>query len=406
MAAPLPSERVCAASSPPFSKTMSTMPHPANIAGAVLRIDLEALIANYRAVEQRAGTAQVAAVVKADAYGLGARTVAPALEQAGCREFFVAHLSEAMELQGALTPQSAIYILNGLPADCEELAHGIGAIPVLNALEQVDRWNALGERLGTRLPAALQFDTGMARLGLSECDVAELIAAPSRMDAIDLRLLMSHLACADNPHSEVNEAQAALFRRHADHFPDVRRSLDNSGGACLDRDHFHLVRAGISLYGGACQDEAPVAMRPVISLEAAIVQVRDVPAGAGIGYGLTCVSDRPRRIATISVGYADGWPRCLGNRGSAFISGQRVPIAGRVSMDSITLDVTDVSRERAGPGCLVELLGHNQSLDDVAADAGTIAYEILTQLGRRYARTYAGGMADQATATFCQECLA
>lgn len=358
------------------------------MAGAVLTIDLGAVVDNYRHIQQQVGPAEVAGVVKADAYGLGAVPVSQALAEAGCRRFFVAHLQEALSLRPALTPDATLYVLNGLQPGAEPIAAEAGVTPVLNSLDQIDRWRNAARDLGRPLPAALQFDTGMSRLGLPSEEAAELTASPERLTGIDLRLIMSHLACADDLQAPSNPAQAAAFDAFAAQYPDVPRSLDNSGGAFLPRGHRDVVRAGIALYGGAPQIGQPNPMRSVVTLDARIIQVRDVPAGTGVGYGLTSVADHPRRIATIAVGYADGWPRHLGGRGSAFIDGRRVPIAGRVSMDSITLDVTGIAPQHLRPGAPVELLGPHQTIDDVAADAGTISYEILTQLGGRYARRY------------------
>jgi len=359
------------------------------IAAALLRIDPDAIIANYRSIAERVAPARVAAVVKADAYGLGAARVAGALAEAGCRAFFVAHLFEAVALKEVLPRDAALYVLNGLQPGSEPDCAALGIVPVLNALDQVDRWAAHARALGRDLPAVLQVDSGMARLGLSAADVAALCNSPEHLAGIRLTLLMSHLACADDPHAGANAAQLGVFDGLAARFPGVPRALSNSGGAFLDRPfHFDWVRAGIALYGGAPEGRAPSPMRPVLSLLARIIQVRDLPAGTGVGYGHSFTAERPTRIATIGVGYADGWLRALSNRGSAFIGGRRVPIAGRISMDSMTLDATGVPETLLTPGSLVELIGPHQSLDDVAADAGTIAYEILTQLSARYAREY------------------
>jgi alanine racemase len=361
----------------------------ASMAGATLRIDLDALVDNYRLIARQVAPAQVAGVVKANAYGLGAVEVSEALMTAGCTHFFVAHLMEAAELKPHLTSTCRLYILNGLQPGAEGLCARIGAIPVLNSLDQLTRWSGFARQAGRFLPAVLQVDSGMARLGLSPEEVEILLAEPERLDHVDLVLLMSHLACADDPDATANAEQAARFARIAAHFPDVPCSLDNSGGAFLNRaDHHDIVRAGIALYGGAPQFGQPNPTRPVVSLEASIVQLRDIPAGAGVGYGLSFTAFAASRIATISLGYADGWLRQLGQRSSAFIAGIRVPIAGRVSMDSITLDVTHVPDQHLHAGAPVELLGPHQGIDDVAADAGTISYEILTRLGQRFQREY------------------
>jgi alanine racemase len=354
-------------------------------AGAVLRIDLDALAENYRIIQRQVAPATVAGVVKADGYGLGAEQVAATLMDAGCRHFFVALLGEAVALKPALRDGISLFVLNGLQPGAESDCAAIGAIPVLNSLDQIARWAALARKLGRRLPAALQVDSGMARLGLPPEEVAILIAERKRLDGIELKFIMSHLACADDPDAAFNEVQRAHFETLASHFPNLPRALDNSGGAFLKRGHFNMVRAGIALYGGAPQS-GPNPMRAVVALEARISQLRNIPAGAGVGYGMTHRCDRPTQIAAIPVGYADGWPRHLGNAGSAFIEGIRVPIVGRVSMDSITLDVTDVPDIFLYPGAPVELIGPHQTIDAVAADAGTISYEILTQLGQRYHR--------------------
>ncbi|WP_420145644.1 alanine racemase [Sphingobium sp.] len=355
---------------------------------ACLRIDLGALVANYRRIVTQVAPARVAGVVKADAYGLGALPVSQALLAAGCRHFFVAHLCEATELKPHLPHDAALYVLNGLPPGAEAECAAIGAVPVLNALPQIERWSALARDLGHPLPAVIQVDTGMSRLGLSAEELAILRDHTHRFDGIDIGLIMTHLACADDPDNVTNEDQRALFARLADQFPGVPRSIDNSGGAmALDVAHGDIVRAGIALYGGAPHGD-PNPMDGVIALDAYIMQLRHVPAGAGVGYGLTHRCDRPTHVATLSVGYADGWPRHLSNRGSAYIGGIRVPLIGRVSMDSMGIDVTDIPDDLLYPGAPVELIGPHQSIDAVAADAGTISYEILTRLGRRYARDY------------------
>ncbi|MBJ7445041.1 MAG: alanine racemase [Sphingobium sp.] len=353
-----------------------------------LRIDLGALVANYRLITRHVAPASVAGVVKADAYGLGAAPVSAALYAAGCRHFFVAHLCEAETLKQHLPTDTTLYILNGLPPGAEADCAAIGAVPVLNALEQIDRWAALARTQGRHLPGVIQVDSGMARLGLTPDDLTTLRQLPERLDGIDLRLVMTHLACADDPDDAFNPRQRATFDAIASQFPGIPRSIDNSGGAMTSGvGHGDIVRAGIALYGGAPHGQ-PNPMQPVVALDAYIVQLRTVDAGAGVGYGLTHRFDRPSRVATVSVGYADGWPRHLSNRGSAWIGDVRVPIVGRVSMDSMALDVTDVPDAMLHAGAPVELIGPHQTIDDVAAQADTISYEILTRLGHRYARTY------------------
>lgn len=363
----------------------------AAMAGGRLTIDLAALAANHALLARRVAPAACAAVVKADAYGLGALRVAPALAAAGCHDFFVAHLAEALSLQPHLPSDARLYVLNGLQPGSERLCAEAGIVPVLNSLEQARRWCEAGRALGRPITAILQLDSGMSRLGFPPSEAEALATDESFRADVKLAYVMSHLACADHPGDNANAAQRARFEALAALFPSVPRSLANSGGAFLPADfHCDLVRPGVALYGAAPNDAGPNPMRPVVQLEARVIQVRTVPAGTGVGYGLTFKADREARIATIAVGYADGWLRSLGNRGAAYFNGVRLPIAGRVSMDSITLDVTALPEGALGLGDWVELIGPNQTLDQVAADAGTISYEILTSLGPRYHRIYRG----------------
>jgi len=358
-------------------------------AAARLTIDLRALCANYRTIARHVAPARAAAVVKADAYGLGAARVAPALAAEGCRDFFVAHLSEAAALRPLLPADARLFILNGLLPGGESACAALGAIPVLNGLEQVRAWVACGKALGRRLPAVLQVDSGMSRLGLAPEDIDTLLAEIDMARDLDLQLVMSHLACGDEPENGANPDQLARFEALTARLPPVPRSLANSGGCFLTPGfHFDLVRPGIALYGAAPHPGHPSPIQPVVRLEARIIQVRTIPAGQGVGYGLTYAPDKPARIATIGVGYADGWPRHLSNKGAAWFGDTRLPIAGRVSMDSMTLDVSALSDGTLHYGDMVELIGPHQPLEVVAADAGTIPYEILTSLGRRYARVW------------------
>lgn len=359
------------------------------IAAAVLRIDPDAIVANYRTIADRVTSARIAAVVKADAYGLGAERVGHALAGAGCRDFFVAHLCEAITLRGSLSGECRIYVLNGLAPGSEAECAALGIVPVLNSLDHLWRWAAVARVKEQRLAAVLQVDSGMSRLGFSGAELGALHADVEWAAYVEPVLLMTHLACADDLAASANRAQLAAFEKIAASFPGVPRSIANSGGAFLGPDFGgDLVRAGIALYGGAPDCTGPSAMRPVVSLTAHIIQLREVPAGTGVGYGLGFLTDRPTRLATIGVGYADGWSRAFGNRGAVAIGGVLVPVAGRVSMDSMTLDVTDVPENIVVPGAPVELIGPNRTLEQVAAEAGTISYEILTQLGARYAREY------------------
>ena len=356
-------------------------------AGATLTVDLGAIRANYRLLRSRLGATACAAVVKADAYGLGAAAVAPALAAEGCRTFFVAHLDEALALR-PLLPEAEIFVLNGLAAGAEPECAPHRVTPVLNSLAQVDAWAALGRRLGRAVPAALQVDSGMSRLGLGEAELDKLAASPERLDGIQLRLVMSHLACAERQDHPMNREQLRRFGAARARLPKAPASLANSSGIFLGPDfHFDLARPGAALYGLAPVAGAANPMRPVVRLKGRIVQVREVAAGAAVGYGASWRTTGPRRIATVAVGYADGYLRSLGNRGTAFAGDAPVPLVGIVSMDTATFDVTDAPQ--AVEGGFLELIGPKNPVDALAAEAGTIGYEILTAIGDRYARTYA-----------------
>lgn len=343
---------------------------------ARLTIDLEALVANWRQLNRRV---PCAAMVKADAYGLGAANCAPALAAAGCSTFFVAHAQEAVALRQVL-PGSEILVLHGVgPNEASELrAHRL--IPVLSTYEAVERWAPLG------LPAAVHIDTGLNRLGLDPRETERLIANPPRFP---VRLWMSHLACADEPEHALNGAQLSRFRTALARLPKAPASLSNSSGLFLSNDYwFDLGRPGCALYGINPIPGQPNPMAEVVRLDVPITQVRPVLAGDAVGYGATYPIERPTRIATVQVGYADGYHRGLSNRGFAILSGYRVPIVGRVSMDLTTLDVGHVPEHLARPGAMVTLIGGGVDSDELAAAAGTIAYDTFTGLGRRFERVY------------------
>ena len=372
------------------------MPRPSSHADSVLTIDLGAVVANYLALRDRLSGAECAAVVKADAYGLGAACVAPELAAAGCRTYFVATLDEGIALRAifdGLQPagQARLFVLNGASPGTEEEFYEHRLIPVLNSEPQVDAWATVARRRGASRAAALHLDTGMARLGLSPSEADALAGEPDRLAAIDLVLVMSHLACADEPDHSMNRQQLTRFRRLRDAWPSTPASLANSSGIFLGADYlFDMGRAGVALYGVNPQPDQTNPMAQVVNIKGKILQVRDVDSPMTVGYGATHLVARPGRIATVPVGYADGWPRALSNRGFAYVGDIRVPLVGRVSMDLITLDVTDVPPHLVQPGCEVELLGGRAAIDEVAKVADTIAYELLTRLGQRHERVYVG----------------
>ncbi len=358
-------------------------------ASGVLTTDLAALQHNYHTIAARVAPARASAVVKADAYGLGADKAAPAFHAAGCRDFFVAHLGEAIALKPSLPADATLYVLNGLQPGAEAAAARENIVPVLNSLEQVENWRSLAKSLGRTLPALLQIDTGMSRLGLPAKELDRLVADPSLLDGIDVRYIMSHLACGDEPENPANAAQLTAMKAALGRLPKAPVAFANSGGSFLGHGyHFNLARPGVALYGVG---PAGGGIRPVLTLSARVIQVREIEAGVAVGYGGAYVAKGPMRIATIAVGYADGWLRALSNRGSAFFGDMRLPVVGRVSMDSITLDASALPEGTLKLGSLVELIGPHQTLEDVARDCDTIPYEILTALGHRYARIYVDG---------------
>lgn len=356
--------------------------------GAILTVDLGALRANYRLLRERAAPAACAAVLKSDAYGLGAAALAPALYQEGCRHFFVAHLDEGIALRPHLASDAAIFVLHGAPpaTEAEFTAHQL--VPVLNSLQQIDGWRRHAKAQGRALPAIVQVDSGMSRMGLSPLELDAWLAEAEPFAGIELGYLMSHLACADQPAHPMNAQQLARFNAIRARLPHCPASLANSSGIFLSPDyHFDLVRPGAALYGIA-PNTGVNPMRPVVRLRAKVIQTRAIGAGDHVGYGLAYTAGAARRIATVSLGYADGWPRAMSNLGLAIVDGVRLPQIGTISMDTITLDASALPARRLEAGSLVDLICPEHPLDAVAGLADTIAYELLTNLGPRLHREY------------------
>lgn len=326
-------------------------------------------------------------MVKANAYGLGANRVARALADEGCRHFFVATLGEALELSGILGAGFDILVLNGVDPGAEQACADAELIPVLNSRIGLRNWQREAERRGGQLPAVLQIDSGMSRLGLP-LDALPALTADGAFRHLSLRLLITHLACSDEPDHPANSQQLNRFEEARRLFPGVPASIANSGGAFLPSAfHLDMVRTGIALFGVAPGPHA-AHLRPAVSLSARILQIREIGPGDGVGYGLEHVAREPQRLATLGIGYADGWCRRLGGAGAARHAGQRLPIVGRISMDSMVVDISGLHRGALSEDSHVELLGPSQSVAEVARDAGTIGYEILTRLGPRLSRTY------------------
>ncbi len=374
----------------PISDQLEDSP-AARRAGAILNIDLDALAENYRILASQAASGiGCAAVVKADAFGLGLDRVAPVLFAAGCRQFFVAQLEEGIGLRDLL-PDAEIRVLGGLLPGLESdfLAHGLR--PTLNSLGEIETWAGHAGRQGEPLTADLHVDTGMRRLGLPPDELDRLAGEPDRLAGIDVSLLISHLACAELHDHPLNARQLADFRQARDRLPPCPASFANSSGIFLGADyHFDLLRPGVALYGANPTPGRANPVRHVVRLQGRIWQVRDARPGETVGYGATYEVSRPTRIATVALGYGDGYPRALSNRGQVFVGGQAAPVIGSISMDSTTIDVTGLPAGQVRPGTLVDVIGPNNPIDTVATAAGTIAYELLTHLGRRYHRVYSG----------------
>jgi alanine racemase len=360
----------------------SALSTPPGLGTARLDVRLDAVVANWRECARLSGTA-VAGVVKADAYGLGMEAVARALDEAGCDTFFVARLEEGIALR-PIVPDARIFVLDGAAPDAVPALIAHRLTPVLNSLADLANWQSAERR-----DAALHIDTGMNRLGLPPDELATLVAqSKTRLAGIRPVLLMSHLACADDPAHEMNEMQRNRFRAALAKLPPAPASLASSGGILLGRDYaFDLVRPGLGLYGATPQTGRPNPFQTAVRLTGKILQLRRVDYGQTVGYGASYRTGRDSTLATVALGYADGLMRVIGNRGKASIAGTRVAIVGRVSMDLITLDVTDLVHT-AKVGDDAEFLGDTISLEELAADSGTAPYEILTSLGHRVPRRY------------------
>jgi alanine racemase len=366
-------------------------------ATGVLTVNLDAIVANWRKLEKTAVPAECAGVVKANAYGCGTEPVTRALAAAGCKTFFVATLDEASTVRTA-APRAAIYVLDGFFQNSGEAYASIDCRPVIGDLNELAEWDVFCRRSGWNGGAAIHIDTGMQRLGLTSAEAQGIIP---RINAGDhgITLVMSHLASAEQLNSPFNAKQLATFRGIASLFSGVPASLSNSSGVFLGAQfQFDMVRPGAALYGVNPTPEADNPMQPVVELKARIMQIRNVDRGETVGYGGTWTARRPTKLAIVSAGYADGYFRAAsandGTRGAeVVVAGKRCPVAGRISMDLMAVDVTDLPANAARRGHMVTLLGEGITVDELAHHFGTIGYEVLTSLGSRYARLYKGGTA-------------
>ena len=369
---------------------------PAERAGAHLHIDLDAIAANYRILCTETAPATCGVVVKANAYGLDVARVAPVLARAGARDFFVATIDEALDLREILdaagTADARIAVLNGPLPGTEPDLIAFGVTPVLNSLDDLARWCAAARTRETRLPAILHVDTGMSRLGLPDEAVQVLADDPARLAPLRLKAVMSHLACAPQPEHAENAAQLARLNAALRALPAAPVSLANSSGIFLGAAYrFDLARPGVALYGVNPTPGRGNPMHGVVRLCARVLQVRQIDAPRGVGYGSTFRPAGPTRIATVAGGYGDGVLRALSNSGRVVAGEYHLPLVGRVSMDSITVDATALPPDALAAGDWVEVIGPDHDVDALAAEAGTIGYEILTALGRRHYRIHHGG---------------
>jgi alanine racemase len=380
------SDRRAVTEPPEMPAPATTEPVPAP--GGTLTVDLSVLVANWRTLASRVSPAECSAVVKADAYGCGIEPVVRALTAAQCKTFFVAQVTEARRVR-AVAPEAVIYVLNGVAPGSAAAFADANARPVIGSLAELAEWDAFCRANNWHNGAALQFDTGMNRLGLAS---EEAIALSSRAKNLDhgITLVMSHLACADDPSHPLNDRQIQVFRDLRIMYRGVTASLANSSGIFLGpATHCDMVRPGVALYGANPTPGQANPMRPVVNLQGNIALVRNVPRGASVGYGATFIAERPSRIAVITVGYADGYPRSV-TGAEALIAGRRCPVVGRISMDMLALDVTELPENVVRRGDTATLLGEGINVEDLAHWSGTISYEVLTRLGPRYVRVYRG----------------
>jgi alanine racemase len=356
----------------------------------ILTINLDAAVRNYRLLQGLAAPgARAGAVVKANGYGLGAAALGEALAAAGCNEFFVASAEEGAALRTVLF-NARIFILSGFYDGAAELYAAHNLIPLLGSFPEIEAYKKLSFRQGKKHEAFLSFNTNLNRLGMGARETETLIANPRMLEGINVTGILSHFACADEKDHPMNEAQYKIFDRIAGHFPNAEKTLANSSAIFRDQKyHYDLLRPGMAIYGLNPTPEAVNPMQAVVSLNVPVIRTLNVRRGASVGYGAAWIADKDTVLATVSAGYADGLPRHLGNSGAFYWQGKRCPIRGRVSMDLITVDLSAIpENDHPRAGDYMEVLGPHQSADDLARDAGTIGYEILTALGQRYERQY------------------
>ncbi len=359
---------------------------PQSHASAILTIDLNAITNNYNMLQRQLGGAECAAVIKADGYGLGAERVGASLAAAGCETFFVAHIEEGIRLR-QVVGDAEIHILNGLLPGAADTYKTHNLIPVLGSLREIGAWKVYTKE--NHLPCDIHVDTGMLRLGLPPDELRQIANDGELVSGLNIKNVMSHLASADELHSPQSGKQLKAFKQAREVLPMGAASFANSSGIFRGAPfHFDLARPGVALFGVNPTADSSNPMQPTIELKARIIQLRDAWAGDTVGYNATYKIKEHTKIATLAVGYADGYLRSLSGRAFAYLDGHKIPLLGRVSMDVVCFDVSQVPVHSCFVGAWVELIGPNHSVDALAGEAGTIGYEVLTNLGSRYHRIY------------------
>ena len=360
------------------------------ISNSFLEINIDSIIHNYQLINNKVGNTECAAVLKADAYGMGASVIAKALDKAGCSTFFVATIDEGIELRACFSKdENQIAVLSGLLEGSEDIFYSNKLTPVLNDTEQIKKWAIYNKQKNISAPSILHIDTGMNRLGLTINELYDIIKNPTELKELHVEWIMSHLACGDQPRDIMNEKQLSVFLNAKKEFPNVKASLANSAGVFLGQSyHLDMVRPGIALYGSGSGSIPSKPLKQVIKLYSRILQIRTLSTGASVGYGASYRVSEATRVATVGLGYADGYLRSLSNCSWVFFNGLRLPVIGRISMDYITIDITQIASEKIQTGDFIEIIGDKFTLDDLATVANTVPHELLTRLGTRHHRIY------------------
>ena len=360
------------------------------ISNSFLEINIDSIIHNYQLINNKVGNTECAAVLKADAYGMGASVVAKALDKVGCSTFFVATIDEGIELRACFSKnENQIAVLSGLLEGSEDIFYSNKLTPVLNDTEQIKKWAIYNKQKKISAPSILHIDTGMNRLGITINELYDIIKNPTELKELHVEWIMSHLACGDQPRDIMNEKQLSVFLNAKKEFPNVKASLANSAGVFLGQSyHLDMVRPGIALYGSGSGSIPSKPLKQVIKLYSRILQIRTLSTGASVGYGASYRVSEATRVATVGLGYADGYMRSLSNCSWVFFNGLRLPVIGRISMDYITIDITQIASEKIKTGDFIEIIGDKFTLDDLATVANTVPHELLTRLGTRHHRIY------------------